>query len=50
MSPRELVLYHDVKPGDPEGNGRSCLIGTREVTVDELEDVLFVCVMGGPKD
>ena len=49
MSSRELVLYHDVTPGEPEGNGRSCLIGTRETTLEEL-DVLFVCVMAGPRD
>ena len=42
--------YQVVDPRWPEENDRSCLKGTREVTVDELEDVLFVCVMGGPKD
>ena len=50
MSSREVVLYHDVTPGEPEGNGRSCLMGTRGTTVEEPEDVLFVCMMGGPRD
>ena len=50
MSSREFVLYHEVTPGDPEGNGRSCLNGTRKTAVEELEDVLFVCAMDGPRD
>ena len=50
MSSRELVLYHEVTPGDPDGNGRSCLMGTRVTAVEELEDVLFVCAIDGPSD
>lgn len=48
MSSRELVLYHEVTPGDPDGNGRSCLMGTRVTAV--LEDVLFVCAIDGPSE
>ena len=50
MSSREFVLYHEVTPGDPDGNGRSCLMGTRVATVEELEEALLVCVIDGPKD
>jgi hypothetical protein len=45
-----VVEYQIVDPRWPEENERSCLNGTRETTVEELEDALFVCAMDGPRD
>lgn len=46
----DTVEYQIVDPRWPEENGRSCLNGTRETTVEELEDVPFACATGGPRD
>ena len=40
MSPNELLLYQVVTPGEPEGNGRSCLIGETEVGAEPRPGVL----------
>ena len=35
---REWELYQEVTPGEPEGNGLSCLIGEANVAAEVEED------------